>query len=125
MSFTEWLSLCFVRYSSEDCSYLLAIRWSLWFHRNKHVWEATVSKPFHIVKFASNYLENWPHEQVVSKDVSYPVTFISFPWSPPLFGVIKVNVDIATNVHGNSKGIGYGCMRFRWSFYCCLVFYCP
>lgn len=106
VTFFDWLCLCFSKFSIDGCSHLLSICWSIWFYRNKKVWDSIVVNPSWIVKYATDFLENWSLAQLSTRRLKRCIVEVVSWWTPPMENFLKVNVDIAINVRGAHTSVG-------------------
>lgn len=96
--------------SQEKCTLIGIVCWSLWYRRNKWVWDK-VNKSVHgMMKEAMAMLQDWRDAQDVTQQrgLNQSGTVIN-KWQKPPPGWVKINMDAATSTNGRHVS-GFGCV---------------
>jgi hypothetical protein len=111
VSFKEVFEDGIQRYSKEILELLVVVARGIWFRRNKLVFEGTFSHLDDVFSATINFIQEYKESLVkdkplVQSEMNPGVRRDTETWSPPPYGFIKINWDVAIN---KTKGwIGMG-----------------
>ena len=94
----------FAHKPSHDLELFFTVAWAIWFNRNKVIHDDMCSSPSQIWQMAKILLEDF--NDAASSDFCTPSPSQLHSWSPPLPGVLKINVDGSSSDLEDSSYIG-------------------
>ncbi|KAL0409024.1 UNVERIFIED_CONTAM: hypothetical protein Sradi_1836800 [Sesamum radiatum] len=100
----HWLKLVASQLDSTEFGLFLCICWTVWWSRNKKLFQGDSWTPYQVVCFATHYMDSF---YLQNSDTRKPVASPSQTrWQCPPLGTIKLNFDGAALDHGNGTGVG-------------------
>jgi hypothetical protein len=117
-NFIEWLFYCLDTLKEEELCYIAAITYSIWFARNKTVFENLDLEDGFIIRMAMTTLQDYQKANMQNEGYSYNNNHVDTrrdtnrgnqhrnkKWKKPRTGIIKANSDANLSIDG-SWGLG-------------------